>query len=50
MHRLVGMYFLPKPLFEDMELHHIDFNKENNCSENLEWLTIAKHKEKHRER
>ena len=47
-HRLVGASFLPIPDKLDMELHHKDFNKENNYSENLEWLTIAEHKKKHR--
>lgn len=47
-HRLVGALFLRMPSSMDMELHHIDFNKENNCSNNLEWLTIVEHKKKHR--
>ena len=49
-HRLVGASFLPIPDNIDMELHHKDFNKENNSYDNLEWLTMAEHKKKHRER
>lgn len=49
-HRLVAIAFLPLPSKVDMELHHKDYNKDNNCSNNLEWLTIAEHKKKHRER
>lgn len=49
-HRLVAIAFLPNPSSIDMELHHKDFNKENNCSDNLEWLTISEHKKKHKER
>ena len=43
-HRLVGASFLPMPESIDMELHHIDFDKNNHCSDNLEWLTKSKHK------
>ena len=49
-HRLVGASFLTTPKNIDMELHHKDYNKQNNCSDNLEWLTVAEHRKKHRER
>ena len=49
-HRLVAVAFLPIPDSIDMELHHKDCNKENNASDNLEWLTMAEHKKKHKER
>ena len=47
-HRLVAFAFLPFRQSIDMELHHIDNNKENNCSDNLEWLTKVEHLKKHR--
>lgn len=49
-HRLVASSFLPIPQNIDMQLHHKDNNKENNCVDNLEWLTIAEHRKKHIER
>lgn len=49
-HRLVGASFLNAPISIDMELHHKDYNNQNNCSDNLEWLTVAEHRKKHRER
>lgn len=49
-HRLVASAFLSYPSNIDMELHHKDFNKENNCSDNLEWLTVSEHRKKHGER
>lgn len=49
-HRLVASSFLPLPKDIDMELHHKDCNKENNESDNLEWLTMAEHRKKHKER
>ena len=49
-HRLVGIAFLPNPLDVYMQLHHKDHDKRNNCSDNLEWLSIAEHKRKHEER
>ena len=39
-HRLVGEYFLDKPNnWEELEINHKDFNKENNHYSNLEWIS-----------
>lgn len=48
--RLVAAAFLPLPHKLDMQLHHIDFNKNNNSANNLEWLTSAEHVKKHNQR
>lgn len=32
---------------ERFELHHKDFDRTNNCSENYEWLCVSCHKKKH---
>lgn len=37
-HRLVAMAFVPG-YSEGMEVNHIDENKENNCADNLEWVS-----------
>lgn len=37
-HRAVAYVFLGKPK-EGQEVNHIDGNKQNNCVENLEWVT-----------
>ena len=49
-HRLVAAAFLLPPKTIDMQLHHKDFNKQNNAAVNLEWLSIKQHTEKHNER
>ena len=40
-HRIVAKTFIPNPL-NKAAVNHIDFNKKNNCVDNLEWVT---HKE-----
>lgn len=37
-HRLVSKEFISNPM-NYKEVNHIDYNKENNCVENLEWCT-----------
>jgi len=37
-HQLVATAFIPNPN-NYSEINHIDYNKENNCVENLEWCT-----------
>lgn len=37
-HRLVLMTYKPIENMEQMDVDHIDFNKENNCLGNLRWL------------
>lgn len=48
-HRLVAAAFLPLPQKLEMQLHHKDFDKDNNAADNLEWLTAAAHTEKHKQ-
>lgn len=38
-HRLVLSTFLPVDNMKDLQVNHIDGNKENNSLENLEWVT-----------
>ena len=50
-HRLVMMVFKPIKNFTNFEVNHLDFNKENNHVDNLEWCTRnqnLKHQHKHR--
>ena len=47
-HRLVAAAFLPLPQKLEMQLHHKDFDKDNNAADNLEWLSPAAHAEKHK--
>lgn len=44
LHRLVAKIFIPNPN-NYPEVNHIDGNKENNCVENLEWVTGLQNKE-----
>ena len=50
LHRLVAAAFLLPPAKIDYQLHHKDFNKLNNAADNLEWLSIADHVKKHKEK
>lgn len=38
-HRLVAMCWVPGRTEERNEVNHKDFNRTNNCAENLEWVT-----------
>ncbi len=37
-HRLIAMTFIPN-IYNKKEVNHIDFDKDNNHVENLEWMT-----------
>ena len=41
LHRLVALYFLPKPKSEQSIVAHLDFDKLNNRATNLKWMTPA---------
>ena len=49
-HRLTAAAFLPLPKDIDYQLHHKDFNIDNNAADNLEWLSSQEHSKKHSER
>lgn len=40
-HRLVAIAYIPNNDKEKKEVNHIDGNKLNNCSDNLEWVTSS---------
>lgn len=39
LHRLVMMSFCPCEGMENLQVNHIDCDKNNNCLDNLEWVT-----------
>lgn len=43
-HRLIAKAFLGNPPSKNYEVNHIDCDKSNNCSDNLEWLTSSENK------
>ena len=49
-HRLIAACWLPLPEKINYQLHHKDFNKNNNAPDNLEWLSPSEHQKKHNER
>lgn len=38
-HKLVMNAFDPRENYKELEVHHKDYNKLNNCLDNLEWTT-----------
>lgn len=49
-HKLTAAAWLPMPPQMDYQLHHKDFDKQNNKLANLEYLSPADHAKKHSER
>ena len=49
-HKLTADAWLPLPEKMSYQLHHKDFNKNNNSANNLEYLSTDEHKKKHIER
>lgn len=49
-HRLTAAAWLPMPPQMDYQLHHKDFNKENNAASNIQYLSAAEHTKIHLER
>ena len=47
LHRLVAITFYPKENLENYQVHHKDFNKQNNHADNLIWLTKEQQKKIH---
>ena len=48
-HQLVAQSFCNKPEQPNLQIHHIDFDHQNNCAANLEYLTPEEHQAKHLE-
>lgn len=48
-HRMVAETFKPNPNSKNLEVNHIDGNKDNNHIDNLEWVTSAENKQHARE-
>ena len=42
-HRIVANVFIPNPK-DYSEVNHIDYNKQNNCVDNLEWVSSSQNK------
>ena len=49
LHRVVAEAFVPK-LANQIEVHHIDRNRQNNSIDNLIWLTPEEHRRCHKTR
>lgn len=48
-HQLVAQSFCNKPDEPILQIHHIDFDHQNNAAKNLEYLTPEQHQAKHLE-